>query len=68
MKRGRINIVHAPCKRCGKMLAMTDRSIYGADDAKKKYGGICSDCITPEERAEIEKAIAGSILGRSVGK
>jgi hypothetical protein len=42
---------------------MTNRSIYGADEAKATYERICSDCITPGEYKDMLKAQAGAILG-----
>jgi hypothetical protein len=61
--RSRIQVVTTNCKRCGKSLAMTNRSIYGADEAKATYERICSDCITPGEYKDMLKAQAGAILG-----
>jgi hypothetical protein len=49
----KINIVMTKCKRCGKPLAKTNKSLYGIDEAKIKYGDICSTCITKEEEYEI---------------
>lgn len=65
MRRGRIQIVTTTCKRCNKPLAMTNRSIFGADEAKRKYERICRDCITEEERQEILNAQAQAILGHN---
>jgi hypothetical protein len=49
MGRLKIKVVVSKCRRCGKKLATTNRSIWGNDAAKKKYELICKDCLTDEE-------------------
>lgn len=63
--RGRITIETVNCKRCGKEIATANRSITGNDALKAKYGNICHDCTTPEERAEMVNAIGEGILRRA---
>lgn len=63
--KSRINIVIVPCKRCGKSIAMTNRSIYGDDRSKAQYEGICEPCSTLEERAEILQRQSAAILRKT---
>jgi hypothetical protein len=58
----RIRILTTNCKRCGKPLATLSRSLYGAEQAKAQYEGICQDCVLPDERQEINNLIAEAIL------
>jgi len=51
----KINIVMTKCKRCGKPLAKTDRSLYGLNTLKEKYGDICQDCMSEAETMEMLK-------------
>lgn len=62
----RIYIVETKCKRCGKPLHTTNRSLYGADALKAELGSICSACTTPEEKERILHGTASAILGRNV--
>ena len=61
MKRQRFHLVVTHCPRCGKEVFTGNRSLWGADSTKAKYNGICSNCITPEERAEMMKEISKSV-------
>lgn len=61
-RRRRPLIVHTNCKRCGKPLVTTSRSIMGLDKLKERLGSICSNCTTPEEKQEMLDAMAGAIL------
>lgn len=50
----RITLLQTPCRRgCGKMLVTLNRSLMGNDEARSRLAGICENCITDEERAEI---------------
>jgi len=60
----RITIETVKCKRCGKELSTTSRSIHGLDKLKKQYGYICHDCTTPAERDEMVNAIGAGILNQ----
>lgn len=52
-RRTKFQLIKTNCKRCGRELYTGNRSLFGLDEAKKKLGGICSECITPEERQEM---------------
>lgn len=52
------------CKRCGKNIMSSNKSLHGANETHAKYSGICSECITPEERKEIEDSIAEALNRR----
>jgi hypothetical protein len=52
--RKRISIVQTNCKRCGRPIATASHSITGNEDLKAKFGGICQDCMTDDERHELE--------------
>ena len=58
MKRPKFQLIKTECKRCGTPLYTGNRSLWGADSAKAKYGNICNKCMTPEERAEMQDQIA----------
>ena len=56
------------CKRCGKVLHQLVKSISGVGDALiERLGGICSECITPEEAVELEKAVLDAMLRKYRG-
>ncbi len=61
------NIVETSCKRCKKPIATLVKSFYGCDKLQKQFGGICSDCISPEERQDLltkmGMAIADNLRG-----
>jgi hypothetical protein len=59
----RFKIITTTCRRCGKALATGSRSLYGADAAKAELDRICENCVTPEERQEIQRAIGQAIAG-----
>lgn len=61
-RRSRLMLVYTNCTRCSKPLTTLNRSLYGADALKSKLGSICSDCITPEERHEMEQGIGQAAL------
>jgi hypothetical protein len=61
-RRKRIAIVKTSCKRCGKPLFSTNRSIHGASRLHAKYAGICSVCTTEEEKEEMLYGIGSAIL------
>lgn len=63
MPKHKITILTVNCKRCGKELSTTSRSIHGLDKLKKQYGYICQDCSTPEEKQEMIEAIGMGING-----
>ncbi len=55
------------CKRCGKPIATLTQSIWGANDARDKYAGICEDCITEEERQSIKNMVIAAIVNTMFG-
>ena len=50
------------CKRCGKPLASLTQSIWGANDARYKYAGICKECMTEEEKQEVQNMVNAAVL------
>ena len=66
MRKNRIQIVYRNCPRCNKVVAGTNRSIYGADAAHAKYSGLCERCATEEEKKDILSAQASAILKRDL--
>lgn len=69
MKRRRIEIINTECRRgCGRKIATVSRSIHGAAAAHAKFSGICEQCITPEERLEMEGAVQGAVFRSCCGK
>jgi hypothetical protein len=57
MRKSRITIETVHCKRCGRELATTSRSIHGLDNLKAQYGYLCHDCTTESERQAMIEAI-----------
>jgi hypothetical protein len=55
------------CKRCGRSITTLTRSLYGADRAHAKYGGICGGCLTPEEVADMERMVLEAVVLRCSG-
>lgn len=51
--KNKIKLFQIRCKKCGKPITTTNRSIYGAEDLKAKYGELCCDCVSVEEKARI---------------
>jgi hypothetical protein len=49
------------CPRCNKEVYTMVKAMNGAETTKKKYEGICSDCITPEEQEEMMAIQANAI-------
>lgn len=67
-RRPRIQIVTVKCKRgCGTELATLNRPIYSTQADYERYSGICSKCITEEEKADMNGAMlhrtAKNIIG-----
>lgn len=62
-RKPRIQLHTIKCKRgCGREITVTSRSIHGANALHAKYSGICSHCITPEERNEMLYGIGTAII------
>jgi len=62
MPRKRITIETVDCRRCGREIAAASRSVLGLDSLKETYGGICGDCITPDEKSKINHEILSGVL------
>lgn len=60
--RKQFHLIATTCRRCGKPLMTGSRSLWGAENARAKFAEICSDCITPEDRAEMEQAVNAAVL------
>lgn len=56
-----INLIEVKCKRCGKPLLTAAQAIHGDNTLKARLGNICSACITPEEKRQIEDGIAMAV-------
>ena len=63
MHKGKIEIenVEVPCRRCGKSIRTLKRSLLGANELRDKLGGICGECITPEEDRQILETMLGAV-------
>ncbi len=59
----RISLISVNCKRCGKALITTDRSLHGLDSLKRAVGILCSDCTTEEEKQELNHEIGKRLAG-----
>ncbi len=64
----KFKLIACGCRRCGKQILTGNRSLYGADEAKAKYGRICSDCATEQENYEMNMAIGKAIAERRVNQ
>jgi hypothetical protein len=58
-----ISIITVKCKRCGKEIATTSRSILGLDSLKAKYGNICQGCMDQDEQYRMLDEMANKIIG-----
>lgn len=59
----RISLIKTNCKKCGKELYTTNRSLYGLDALKAEAGSVCEACTSAEEAARINAAIGESLAG-----
>lgn len=57
MHKKRFELQKTTCQRCGKDIYTGNRSLYGMDDLKAKYGRICSACMTEAERQEMDLSV-----------
>lgn len=55
------------CPRCGKRV-WTSGGIIGSRGLYAKFRGVCEECITEEERAEILEGQAGALLRAAGGR
>jgi NMD protein affecting ribosome stability and mRNA decay len=61
----RPRIIIVPCRRCSKPLGTLTKSLWGADAARRLYGAICDSCLTPEERAKMNRMVDQAVLKRT---
>lgn len=62
MKRIKYQLYETKCKRCGKPLMTSTRSLWGSDEGHSKYSGICSSCLTNTENEDMVRFIKEGIL------
>ena len=56
-----IKLIQTACKRCGRPLLTAEKAIHGDHSLKTRLGNICSACITPKEKRQMEDGIAVAI-------
>ena len=56
-----IKLIQVACKRCGRPILTAEKAIHGDSNLKTRLGNICSNCITPEEKRQVEDGIAMAI-------
>lgn len=61
-RKARITFYVTECKRCKCELTTSSRSILGLDKLKEKYGSICRECMSEDERQEMLDAMGSGIL------
>jgi len=63
MARSRIRVFTMKCRRgCGTTLATMNRSIWGmSPETVKKFQGICENCMTEEEKRELQEASINAV-------
>lgn len=52
-RRPRIQLVPANCERCGREVYTANRSLFGLDHLKAKWGVLCNVCTTEAEQREM---------------
>lgn len=52
-----MKLIETTCKRCGRPIMTAEKSITGAHKLKMEFDRICSRCITPDEREEINRGL-----------
>ena len=55
--KNKIKLIQVKCERCNKPITTTNRSLYGADELKAKFGKLCNNCATDEEKHQINYEI-----------
>lgn len=50
------------CKRCHKELITLTRSIFKLDQLKEQYGSLCRDCITEDERNDLNQKLTDFLV------
>ena len=62
MRKAKYQLYTTTCKRCGKTITTSTRSLYGADSAHAQYAGICSACMGEKERDEMQASINNAVF------
>ena len=62
-----MKLLEVKCKRCGQALLTTAKSLHGLDTLKAAFGALCEQCVTPDERYALNRAI-GEGIARVYGK
>ncbi len=53
-KKQKISLIKLDCRRgCGAVLHTVNRPIHGTQEDYNRYHGICSNCLTDEEKQEM---------------
>ena len=66
MKRNRSRLIIRHCPRCDKKVSGLANPIFGSTQLHEKLSGICSNCVTEDERRQIMNDQCSGILGRKV--
>lgn len=53
--RKKFTLILSECERCGRSLYTGNRSLFGNDALKKKFGVICQDCTTTAEKEKLRE-------------
>jgi len=59
VRKPKLRLVPTTCRRCGKPLMTGNRSLIGADAAKRRFDRVCVACTTPEDRERMDAAMMG---------
>jgi hypothetical protein len=60
-------IIEVNCPRCGNPVLTSNGGIH-SHSAWRKWHGICSACVTPEEGEQMRRDIAAGILAPARGE
>ncbi len=53
-RKAKIQVMTVSCRRgCGKKLTTLNRPVHSTAEDYRKYSGICENCLTDEERADM---------------
>lgn len=66
MSLTKINLIK--CKRFGKKIASLNRPLWSSQATFDLYSGICSDCMTREEKGQLDLAQKNDVKSRLGGK
>lgn len=54
------------CKRCGKEISTLDKPIHTNKAIQQKYAGVCANCMSDKEKAEMYFAMNDAVYDRFV--